>query len=470
MKFQHRRRGGAAISLLWIPVLVLTSCVYEKDDCLSEAGHSDTPALVIRVNTVSPYSTTPTASNVVEKIKSLRVIIATDNLIQVNELATFETAMDVSSFTYKIEKEYLQGEKRYYFIANEESIGTPQFPSGTKIPAGVSTASITEMLDSEIFQGVTNYRSPTQEDTRNREALETLLTNLYFAPTYDIITSDPSAQDLWAPKGDIYLPYSVCYAESEITEKTAYEDVEGNIIGLDAQMYLVPVATKFEFHFTSSRTSTVELSDLKVTQFDNLNYLLAKVETGDRMKTLPEQTTPIYWPDWLAVTARKSWENIGSADQNNSFNNTYGWISQYGIPGGSAKTPVVFPPNGTPSVATIPAATQNADKEIVPAKLDLGPFYLPESKNTATVNGASTQWFGINFKLKDTKTKSEFTFESDDSGSPIAIENLGALFRNTHVVINVTMGEGEPMVEGVYAELMPWIRKAAQGFVGDYRK
>ena len=459
--------------------------------------------LFIHVNTVTPFPGTATSNRVKEKIKSLRVIILSGDYIQVNDLVIFDEEKDASTFIYNINKPMIEGEKKFYFIANEESLGDVLFQpiQNVTLPSEVtSKTSLTEILNLDIFRAIEIHEDGDNEESNsvgteegannennnsidtsdwatNANMLENMLNSIYFSPTYNILSNNTensgnfgnneNVYDYWQPSGIIYLPYSVYYSENDITLKTVYEDSEGNPTGgFEATMYMVPVATKFEFHFTNYRSNPVELSDLKVTQFDNNNFLFARVGDSDLKKKLPEEADPIYWPDWLEKIAELSWDNITTSDQNNTFNTQYGWISGYFIPNVSSKNPVTFPPNINAAKATIPSYTKDASGEIIGGQLDLGPFYLPESLNT----NDGQQWYGLNFTVKDKVTNVEFKFENDENGSPIAIENIGSLFRDTQVVINVKMKEGEALVEGVYAEIMPFNKKESWGFVGGYVK
>lgn len=485
------------------------SCHSDKieDDTFIFTPSANQNRLFIHVNTVTPFAGTDTSDRVTEKIKSLRVIILSGDYIQVNDLITFDEEMDASTFIYNINEAMIEGEKKFYFIANEESLGTISFQpiQNVSLPPEVNgITSLTDILNLEIFNAIEipddgdndeNNSEGTEEGENNENnksfdtsgwasnapLLENVLNSIYFLPTYNVIFSNNedtgndensgnngNVFDYWQPSGIIYLPYSVYYSENDITSKKDYKDSEGKTTGFEATMYLVPVATKFEFHFTNYRSNPVELSDLKVTQFDNNNFLFARVGDSDIKKTFPDEevTVATYWPDWLEKIAELSWDNITTSDQNNTFNNQYGWISHYSIPNVSSQNPVIFPPNVTPSSITIPAYTKDASGEIISGKLDLGPFYLPESLNIKN----SQQWYGLNFTVKDNVTNVEFIFANDDVGSPIAIENIGSLFRDTQVIINVKMNEGEALVEGVYAEIMPYIKREGWGYVGDYVK
>ena len=110
---------------------------------------------------------------------------------------------------------------------------------------------------------------------------------------------------------------------------------------------------------------------------------------------------------------------------------------------------------------TVPGTNGNENNGETPGTLNLGPFYVPESRNEITYedaekNKVTEQQYRFTLKLDDTKT---------DATAPdfdLVIENLKALFRNTHVIININMTEGDVKV---YAEIQDWNHKYANGWV-----
>lgn len=450
--------------------LIFLAFACSKDSNEPANGDSHDPnrdKILINVKTVYSGYGTPLSSRIKEKINSLRIIVLSGNSVTLNEVKEFDEELPAEEFSYLFSVDYSESaNRRFYFIANEEqftasAIGFQPQPEIT-LPQGLAGKSLTEILN--LYPG--EVRDDESNETplpAKANELEGILNSIYFQPSYDIIyDTDDNGDGL--ETGKISLPYSVYYPETEVTKTEVAKNEQGDITGYSATMYLVPVATKFEFHFKNYRSNPVELSDLKITQFDNIDFLFARVGKSDISKTF--DSDKIYWPDWLAKVAEESWNNIESSDQNNTFNTRYGWITDYSIPSASSQNVVQFPPDVSPSTQTIPSISFGENGEELAGELELGPFYLPESKNIVD----KVHWYGLNFKVRDTKNKTEFVFESDNSGSPIQIENIGALFRNTHVIISVDMGEGEPIVDGVYAEIMPFLLKEAWGYVGEYVK
>lgn len=456
------------INLIFKPFIFIFALIFAVSCSDFSNGPEESSAvkgtIFINVRTVNTTSGTVVSSKIKEKINTLRVILLNGNSIVLNELVTFDEQIEATEFDYLFKVPYSPSiNRRFYFIANEAQLTSDviefQPQSNVTLPNEINGKSFTQIMDlypTEIGDDDSDFSSL----TGNATTLENILNLIYFEPVYNIIY-DKDAQGQNLETGQIYLPYSIYYPESMITKTGESIDDDGNLNGYSTTMFMAPVATKFEFHFINNRIHDVELSNLKLTQFHNLNFLLARVVDPDIKKTY--DSSILYWPDWLAKVSEESWNNADTSDENNTFNQSTGWISNYNLPNGSTLSPMTFPQNMSPQTLTIPALSV-VDGEEVPGILNLGPYYVPESKNL--VNG--TQWYGMNFTVKDTYTQTEFNFELDDSGTPIAIENLGALFRNTHVVITVRMGEGEPVVDGVYAEIMPWIVRSSFGFVGGY--
>ena len=444
------------------------SCTKATDEpARPGSSNENRDRIVINVKTVySGYGTT-LSSKIREKIKSLRIIVLNGNSVTLNEKKEFDEQVPADEFSYLFTVPYSQSDnRRFYFVANEDQLTASEIGfqpnANVNLPGGITGKSFTEIVNlypADAENDETDASSPRS----NAQDLENILNSIYFRPYYNIIY-DTDDQGTVLPTGKIYLPYSVYYPESGVTKKDEAFDEQGNLAGYSATMNLVPVATKFEFCFRNYRINPVELSDLKITQFDNLDFLFAKVGKDDLFRSFDSEK--LYWADWLAKVAEDSWNNIETSDQNNTFNTKYGWISQYTMPDATSPNVMQFPPYVSPSVLTILPMELDENGEEIPGVLYLGPYYLPESKNM--VDGK--HWYGLYFKVRDTKNKTEFVFANDAEGNPMQIENIGALFRNTHVIINVDMGEGEPVVEGVYAELMPFKTKEAWGYVGGYFK
>lgn len=458
-----------------ILMIISSSCVSEPfGECGNgngNFGHTPYSKLVINVRTVTPNGTA-TSDRVKEKIKSVRFIMLCDGEIKANIFKSLTQEELATDFVYTYEGEYLAGNKEFIVLANEESVNACQLQFGSyTLPSELAG------LD---LSGILNYYKLSDNAAQGQE-LKQLLNALNFDPNQAYAINDGLEEDgdenpgisnsiNYGPRGDIYLPYSVYYSEKDITDITEYTDNDNVVTGIKAEMYLVPIATKFEFHFTNKRLHDVEVSGLSVTGFDNLNYLLAQVGASDLKKKLPGEKDAIYWPDWLAKVAEKSWNYSGS-DANLDFSNRYGWIGNYSIPEASSNSDGDFTnPNNTSGIWTVPGMMITSTDSIA-GTLNLGPYYIPESWRAYTYTDPNTkkdvtiQRYGLNMRLHDTSSTSTGN-DPVFSNSDTPIENIGALFRNTHVVINIIMSEGE---SGVYAQIEPWTPRNGQGYVGGYK-
>lgn len=471
--FRHGLIGFIATLMM----AMLSSCVYEDFPANSYTGDGRMN-MVLHLSTVNQKQSSLNPDAPLEKIKSLRVIVLSNGFIEINEHIDLPEELPTGQFSYALERQSVAGKKDFYFIANEESIGSVYFQSSS-LPSGVqngmSIRNLWDLYKAEVIPDKDDNNSTAP--TGKGDELKTVLNSLYFEPrlqSYDVSESNV-----------IYLPYSVSYSgyEIKLDEKT------GGLSNItDVYFHLVPVATKFEFQFVNNRSHSVELSDLTIYKFDNLNFLYAQVGVADLYKTLPEETEKLYWPDWLAEVSKESWLNIGSSDESLTFGNKYGWIKDYSIPSGSQRQPENLLQLGNTSSnpkVIIPEKTLNpdADTDEIPGNTILGPYYLPESgfnnnyqypykdkdnkDITITANG-----FLMYFKLKDTFSDSIYEWYNvlDNNNQPVPsiIENIGSLFRNTHVIIKVVMSEGLPLVEGVYAEIVPFNPVNSWGYVGGY--
>ena len=434
--------------------LLFSSCVYENIE--DEPGRNkelNAPKLIIRLKMVSPLDAAATQLKVKEQIKSLRIIILNDEFVQVNEKVNFPPGVDAATFVYNIQKDYVEGNNRFYFIANEESVGEVQFEPEITLPPNTDVSSLSTILDSDAFA----------EDTSDVEILETVLTSMYFTPQYEIVSTDDTPQDIASPVSTVYLPYSVCYTEEELADKREFYDQDGTLLGVEATMYLVPAATKFIFEFVNYRSHNVDISDITVSQTDTANFHFAQVGSTDYTKSY--NNTDYYWVNWLARVAEASQQYPDYSD-NAEFNTDYGWIGNYSIPTASTLVNSTFV--STTNKKTVPAGQTTVDENdlemIIPGTLFLGPCYVPESFNPFTYQDENTgedvsgQRYFLTLALHDVNT----TPGLDPTFNNVAIGNVRALFRNTCVVIKVNMSEDD--VE-VYAEINPWNIKTANGWL-----
>lgn len=242
---------------------------------------------------------------------------------------------------------------------------------------------------------------------------EDAVNGLYFAPDYS--AGKP-------------IPMSSMY-EIDFPEK-------GNFDGV---FYVVRVATKFTVNFKNWRGEEVTVENFSIESHADKNFLMAHVNSyPDTQNPETNQKYPT-WIDWLKAVSDAS--NVDSDAATEEF----GWLTDYKLPAeeGSISTythgkvtvgkPTVdinYPDNSKPGVASV-----------VPV------FYLPESKNLkqegATIVGEQEYTLSINIAGR---------------AEPFVckLDKLKALFRNTHLVVNVTMYNSNEIVVDVipYSEVI----------------
>ena len=368
-----------------------------------------------------------------EMVNNFRIIMIDEDAdtIEVNQLVTFDIqgGIPAANFPYDFTCYTNSGYKKFYLLANEDQVPAISYTDGnTSLPTN-----FTELLESF------------QSGDQNIDELEAALNSVCFSPRYSADNS-----------GKIYLPYSSFYDNVFVSEIP--ENGEG--LRSTAEMFLVPVATKFIFNFTNARDYAVEVNGIFLNSINSSNYLLAQVGATDQNKTIPDVAGSFYWVDWLAEVSKLSQQAPGYYP-NLNFNEKYGWISDYSLP---FETTTNIPTNyifvGTNESFTVPGVrdSQNGEAGIYTA----GPFYVPESKNfldPITNTSFSYQMYYLTLLLQDTDdTKQALAPDFTD----VNIPNLKALFRNTSVIININMEQGD--IE-VYAEIAPWNHKSINGWV-----
>lgn len=503
-----KKFSGHTFIFIMLSVLVMSSCIYDyyADGDVPGSGTEDKMRLVLHIRSLDTRTTSSGAPT--ERIKSLRIIILNEEIeasddknagqpgedsenanakadngntnetsklsIEYNELIEFGTGYASNGFDYMFIKPTIPGKKHFYFIANEESVENIQFE--VEGESGSKYTNLSEFLKAYEFQ----VPKDGQGDTENRELQDAsefveLLKSVYFVPEYE-------------KQGDnIYLPYSTYYGGDEFIVQ------EGKLLGkldegqvIEKQMFLVPVATKFEFNFINNREHNVEINNItvststteeKTVSDDNdtqttvvsaglarHNFLLAHVCGTDVKKEFGNDS--YYWVDWLDKVSKASWENQ-PFDKNISFNDKYGWIKNYEIPAVALTNPrieVAFVSNATKKIVS--AVNKVDEQNPIPGELSLGPYYLPESRQEETYKvidegkevTKKEQRYYLTLGLHDESQNSS----KDPKFEKVQISNLKALFRNTYVIINIKMSEGT--VEA-YAEIAPWNKKSINGWV-----
>lgn len=443
-------------SIYFIILSLLSVCLFCS--CITETGYSDdgdaennnetyidVVPLTLNVRPINMSGSSIGNEN--EQITSLRIIMLSDGIIEANRYITFapESAFE---FTYSTVFWTTEGQKEFYIIANENSVGHVNYIT---TDAQNETSLPTDLPD-DFHELLSRYEA--KADATLGEDFVNVMNAVYFEPHYESYD-----------KKNYLLPYISYYKSIEVKGKVTpngklypkYDPIE---------MLLVPAVAKFIFRFENYRSYPVEITDITVSQINDYNYVLPHVGENELTKKYGEKE--YYWIDWLEKVAKDSQSEMNSGFENNSnFNENTGWIFDYEMPK-EDKSPLHF----IDEEKEIPDSSEKDDLgDPLPFKKQIGPFYCPEARNIVKVKKEVTegdkieereyeiQAYYLTLGLRDTKPSSNApTFEN------VYIGNLGALFRNTCVIINVVMREGS--VEA-YAEIAPWTKKSINGWVDE---
>ena len=200
---------------------------------------------------------------------------------------------------------------------------------------------------------------------------------------------------------------------------------------VEREFYLVRAATKFAFRFTNKRKSKVSIDAIHISDIAGATYLIPHKREPLFMSFDDES---LYWINWLKKVAdesQQSPDDVELADKR-------GWIQAYDIPSETShQEDTVNGPLEVPSMT--------GDQ---PGKAVFPVFYLPESKKLKA--GSAT--YGeqeYTLKLDMSENGKELSFTK-------TFPNLKALFRNTHVLVDITFTEKDEVKVQVvpYAEVI----------------
>ena len=200
---------------------------------------------------------------------------------------------------------------------------------------------------------------------------------------------------------------------------------------VEREFYLVRAATKFAFRFTNKRKSKVSIDAIHISDIAGATYLIPHKREPLFMSFDDES---LYWINWLKKVAdesQQSPDDVELADRR-------GWIKAYDIPSETSHQEVTV--NGP---LEVPSMTGDQ-----PGKAVFPVFYLPESKKLKA--GSAT--YGeqeYTLKLDMSENGKELSFTK-------TFPNLKALFRNTHVLVDITFTEKDEVKVQVvpYAEVI----------------
>lgn len=230
---------------------------------------------------------------------------------------------------------------------------------------------------------------------------EETVNGLYFTPDY----SDGNP-----------IPMSSMY-EIDIPEKGVVEKT----------FYVVRVATKFTMNFMNWRGENVTVRNFTIASHADKNFLMAHVNDSEQNRQLFNGKS---WIDWLREVSETSSENDDYATTEAA-----GWLKDYRLPA-QANKQVVYT---FPFPVTVAAAEfdENNLDDIKPGTASEA-FYLPESKNPKADAADGEQEYTLTLNIVG-------------NSDPFVrkLPNLKALFRNTNVVVNITMYKNLEMVVDV---------------------
>lgn len=184
--------------------------------------------------------------------------------------------------------------------------------------------------------------------------------------------------------------------------------------------HVVRVATKFTINFTNWRGEKVTVDDFTLESYADMNFLMARVNDSDQNRELFKGKN---WIDWLKDVSDASSEN-DDYDKTSAA----GWLKDYELPSQADKT-VTY--RHGPVVVKAAEMDKDNPENLNPGVAETVPvFYLPES---------------MKLKQNATDREQEYILTIYIHGGPAPfvrkLPNLKALFRNTHVAVNVTMNQ-----------------------------
>ena len=219
------------------------------------------------------------------------------------------------------------------------------------------------------------------------------------------------------------IPMSSMY-EIDIPEKGVIEET----------FYVVRVATKFTVNFFNWRVEDETVENFSIESHADRNFLMAHVSSyPDTQNPETNQKYPT-WIDWLKAVSDAS--NVDSDAATEEF----GWLTDYRLP--EQTTAKVYTHEGL-KIGKPTVDIEKPDNSEPGVASDVPVFYLPESKNLKA--GATEQEYILTIKIAG-------------RAEPFVckLDKLKALFRNTHLVVNITMYNSNEIVVDVipYSEVI----------------
>lgn len=221
---------------------------------------------------------------------------------------------------------------------------------------------------------------------------ESAVNSLYFAPDYT---------------GGKNIPMSSFYVVEMPGQGT-----------IEKTFYVVRVATKFTVNFLNWRGEDVRVENFSIASHADKNYLMAHVDDSQQNRDLLNGKT---WIEWLKDVSDASSEN-------DSYETTeaVGWLKDYRLPE-SANMTVTYT-HGTVTIGKPKVDINNPSNSKPGVAQNIPFFYLPESKNIKAGATDGEQEYQLTIKI-----------DGRDETFVSTLPHLKALFRNTHVLVNITL-------------------------------
>ena len=206
----------------------------------------------------------------------------------------------------------------------------------------------------------------------------------------------------------------------------------------EEQLYVVRVATKFDVRIINSRSDDVNIDLFSISSLADESYLLpvfstpdAGIYTTDGVKhpfifnsdfSFNPGDQPLHWADWLKLASEES--NANADDE--TLADKRGWIMEYNIPATATQSVCSW---DVTAIETIKSNTVIA----------LPTHYYPEGKrikDSSTFAPGLEQEYEFKIQFSNPDTEGEWTISPEFT---TVFPNLRALFRNTHVMLDITL-------------------------------
>lgn len=237
---------------------------------------------------------------------------------------------------------------------------------------------------------------------------EETVNSLYFAPDYS--AGKPILMSSM---------YEIDFPEKGVVEET---------------FYVVRVATKFMVNFMNWRGEEVIVENFTIANHADKNFLMAHVNDSKQNEQLFNGKT---WIDWL-----KEVSDASSEDDDYATTEAAGWLKDYELPEQADKEKTYTHETVTVGLPTVDIDNPNNSKPGVAKNIPV--FYLPESKSPKAGATDGEQEYTLTIKIN-----------GRDEPFVCKLPNLKALFRNTHVVVDITMYNSNEIIVDVipYSEV-----------------